>query len=366
MKFKYFLLLLISCLCFSQKKGDDIFIGKYDKVYSKILNEERTLMVNLPDSYDQSDQKYPVLFLLDGEVNILAEAASMIHHYGMTDITPMIIIAVNNTNRNRDMMPMDGAQKFLQFINEELIPYVETNYRAGSYRIIYGNSNSALFVVYSLLEKPETFSAYIAASPMIGWCKDLMEIKFRTLNEQNIRLNKFLYVIHGGSDYPHVKNFLPAYLKLLKSLEKKGLKLKVKFVPDEGHVPYGSLHHGLFTLYDGYTYPEKKKNEEGVDSLKAYYERLSRRVGYKIKYPVKTLMTIGQRLLTENKVEEAIKVYELNAGHNPEIWDSNFILAYLYLKTNRQADAKKYYLKAKAISPDNPSKEFREMKDLFK
>jgi tetratricopeptide (TPR) repeat protein len=121
----------------------------------------------------------------------------------------------------------------------------------------------------------------------------------------------------------------------------------------------------LFSLFEGYTYPEKKKNGEGLDSLKSYYARISKRVGYNIKYPVKTLLTIGQRLLKENKIDEAIQLFELNAGHNPEVWDSNFILAYLYLKTGKQELSKQYYLKAKKIYPDHPNPEFQEMKRLF-
>ncbi|MFC2132792.1 alpha/beta hydrolase-fold protein, partial [Bacteroidota bacterium] len=103
MKTKKTILLIICCLfvlpklSIAQNKSDDIIIGKYDKLYSKILNEERTLLVSLPDGYEGSLGKYPVLFLLDGNVSALSEMYSISRSIGYSSLPPMIIVAIQNT-----------------------------------------------------------------------------------------------------------------------------------------------------------------------------------------------------------------------------------------------------------------------------
>ena len=78
-----------------------------------------------------------------------------------------------------------GAAKFLRFITEELIPYVEDNYRTDSPNVIYGGSNAGLFTVYAIFTAPEKIQAAIAGSPMIGHCPNYMNRLLDDLNEKD-------------------------------------------------------------------------------------------------------------------------------------------------------------------------------------
>src|SRR5688572_26458035 len=82
----------------------NVKIGHRDSVQSKILNETRRLVISLPIGYDTSDKKYPVLFLLDGTENNLLDARLVTYHLGLE----MIIAAILNTDRDRDMMPLSA------------------------------------------------------------------------------------------------------------------------------------------------------------------------------------------------------------------------------------------------------------------
>ena len=63
-----------------------------------------------------------------------------------------------------------GAKRFLGFIREELIPFVDSNYPTNPEdRTLLGASLSGLFSVYALLQHPETFNRYVAGSPALGW-----------------------------------------------------------------------------------------------------------------------------------------------------------------------------------------------------
>ncbi|MFC2117412.1 alpha/beta hydrolase-fold protein, partial [Bacteroidota bacterium] len=351
--------------------SDDIIIGKYDKLYSKILNEERTLLVSLPDGYEGSLGKYPVLFLLDGNVSALSEMYSISRSIGYSSLPPMIIVAIQNTDRNRDMIPgpeKEGAVKFLKFLSDELIPYIEENYRAINYRIIYGASNAGLFVVYSLLEKQDAFSAFLTSSPTIIWAHDYMVDKVKKLSVAPGVMDKFLYIIYADNEWPKVRDTLNTFIPRLESLKHKGLQLQSNFLPDEGHVPVNSLFKGLMSLFEGYEYPDEKRRNEGLDSLKFYYDRFSKNIGYKVKYPFMALMGLGQGLLFANKSDEAIEVFKLFSQNYPEDIYGDIMLAIAYYKNDNMELSKKYFLKAKKNKQLEipPFPEWSEMETKFK
>ena len=178
---------LNSTLGFSQDVN--IKIGIRDSIQSKNLNENRPFIVNLPKDYETSNKTYPVLYVLDGLQSNLIEAINVTNKLG----TEMIIVAIPNTDRNRDMMPLSTstyevdnpkAENFLSFIGNELIPDIEKNYRTNGTRTIRGRSLSGLFVMYAFLEKPELFDNYIGNSA--GWYAD-MEYYFGALTDKSFK-----------------------------------------------------------------------------------------------------------------------------------------------------------------------------------
>ena len=165
-------------------------LGVRRTLKSAILNEERAVFVHLPASYDTSRASYPVLYLLDGTSASLQEMIAITSRMrGDRGAPEMIIVAVANTNRNRDMMPVvakdypgpPGAEEFLAFLERELVPDIERTYRTAEPRILMGKSLSGLFTLYALLTKPILFNAYVGCSA--GWFGENNEY-FLTLSKQ--------------------------------------------------------------------------------------------------------------------------------------------------------------------------------------
>ena len=138
----------------------DIKIGTRQSIRSEILQEDRPLLIHLPESYQTSASSYPVLYLLDGSDYALFNAISDLRRLQGRELAPeMIIVAIENTDRNRDMLPVKveeypvppRAEGFLTFIEKELIPSIEKNYRTNGQRILKGQSLSGLFTLYALL-----------------------------------------------------------------------------------------------------------------------------------------------------------------------------------------------------------------------
>jgi uncharacterized protein len=375
--FTAMVLFLLSFHCTNaQKDGDDIIIGKYAKLFSKILNEERTLLISLPIGYQYSTETYPVLYLLDGEdPGFLGEANSVRNSLALrqpVQYSPnMIIVAIANTDRSRDMLGSETSPKFLKFITEELFPFINKGYRADeNKRILYGGSDAGVFVMYSFLENPDNFTGYIVSSPTLFARNEYFFNKTKELLSKNINLNRYLYVTYGGNDFKEVLDYLKIYLPVLEELKQKGLRLEIKFVPDADHMPYGGLHAGLKQMYEGFGFPEEKMLSEGVDSLKAYYVRYSKTVGYTVNPPLGTVSTMGMVRMMRKKTRESVTILEYGQQLYPQDPYINKSLAEAYYRDNNLELAKKQYFRTKEMFERlnlnvPPSKTWTEMKEKF-
>lgn len=251
--------LLISQFSYSQDVN--VKIGIRDSIHSKILNENRPLIISLPNDYDTSNQVYPILYVLDGlEINQM-EAKIVTNKLRIK----MIIVAIPNTDRNRDMMPLSTptyevekprAEKFLLFIENELIPHIEKNYRTNGQRTIRGRSLSGLFVMYAFLKKPNLFDNYIGNSA--GWYADMNPF-FSALTDKAFKNKeqfngKRLFVANSLVDrFDPKKEVHNAMLEFSKKVETElGDKILFKYITYDnyGHVPYPSFYDGLKFMLD--------------------------------------------------------------------------------------------------------------------
>lgn len=172
-----FVLLFATILCF----GQDIFIGKRDTVSSVILKQERELSIYLPPSYYASpNQKYPVLYILDGDYNFQYVAGLMELEGGISERIPeLILVAISgkdsetykqNCKPNLSGIEDSGnADKMAEFIAKELIPHIDSEYKTNGYKILAGHSLGGLFVTNTAINHPDLFNNYIAISPALWW-----------------------------------------------------------------------------------------------------------------------------------------------------------------------------------------------------
>lgn len=278
-KFLLLFTLLIPGISYAQDVN--IKIGHRDSVQSKILNETRNLVISLPKGYETTDQNYSVLYLLDGN-----EAALMEAHVVTRKLrTDMIIVAIPNTNRDRDMMPLSApsyevknpqADKFLSFIEEELIPYIDNKYRSNKERTIRGSSLSGLFVMYAFLAKPELFSNYIGNCA--GWFAD-MDAFFNTLADEAFqtkdRFNgKKLFVANSLADpldpNQEIHQAMLDFSIKLESVLGDRIKYKYATYENAGHVPFPSFYDGLKFVFD--TEVNQTDGNKSIEVVKKYHE----------------------------------------------------------------------------------------------
>lgn len=235
------------------------------RIYSKTLDENRTILVHLPKGYETSGKKYPVLYLLDGgdvkmhsrDIPPYSAAVATLEQLDYSKMPEMILIGIANTDRTRDMIPVKikmysssgGADRFLTFLKDELIPFVDGKYRTTSFRILYGMSDSGLFSVYALLTAPDAFSAYIASSPSLGYCTGLLYKKASELFRGKQRLEKALYIPYCREDTPFCSPIVPEFAQKLEEIAPPWFRWQVKITGERCHIPKTGFEDGLAFIF---------------------------------------------------------------------------------------------------------------------
>ncbi|MEM7186006.1 MAG: alpha/beta hydrolase-fold protein [Bacteroidota bacterium] len=192
------LLLSLSLLLFSttitsaQTKVPDIersplTIGETVSFDSEVLNEERRLNIYLPHRYSEENEKtYPVIYLLDGSID-----EDFVHIAGLVQfgsfswiqmVPESIVVGIANVDRKRDFtfptsneedkakFPTTGnSEAFIRFIEQELQPLVNANYRTQASTTLIGQSLGGLLATEILFKKPELFNNYVIVSPSLWW-----------------------------------------------------------------------------------------------------------------------------------------------------------------------------------------------------
>jgi|APTNR8051073442_1049403.scaffolds.fasta_scaffold00003_473 hypothetical protein len=181
-------LFLISVFSLGQSvnKGSDLTLGKIYTIQSGILNEEREFRVFLPESYDNTREAYPVIYLLDGDAYFLSAWSTINALVNEGRMPASILIAVTSPNRRSDMTPPymslpgvsnPNAKSFLNFLADELVPYVDKQYRTRPLRVLIGHSHAALFSMYALTERSNAFKWHLAMDAPMHLHERILEHK---------------------------------------------------------------------------------------------------------------------------------------------------------------------------------------------
>jgi predicted alpha/beta superfamily hydrolase len=235
-------------------------LGVTRTMKSTILGEDRKVFVRLPSSYDTSGDAYPVLYLLDGTPAFLLEMIAITTRLRNDRNAPeMIIVAIENTNRNRDMMPVVAkdypgpprAEAFLGFLEKELIPDIEKTYRTTQPRILLGKSLSGLFTVYALLARPTAFNAYVGCSA--GWFVEnndyFLELSTRAVRTVESFAHRRVFMANSLQDQydpdQAIHRQMIGFSELIKRALKETISYRYDTYENYPHVPFPCLYDGL-------------------------------------------------------------------------------------------------------------------------
>jgi len=353
----------------AQAGGEPVVIGKKFEIHSNVLNETRPLLIATPEGYGQETDRYPVLYLLDGDENF-AQTVGIVRSLTESDrIPPMLVVGIANTERIRDLTPPTqveienrfhpkngGADIFLRFISGELIPYVNGHYRTRQYKVLVGHSIGGLFAIYTLASSPTLFNAYIAIDPTLPWNNQAAVTKLEAVFKDTRELPSDLYITATDEGGPA----LSADYKLCGILNQrtpKEFRWTFKQMPGETHtsIPHQSIYSGLDTIFDGWhlANPLKLYDEGGLAAIHRHFAEGGRRYGYDRKTPAFTVSLIVAALMAQDRLEEAATVLQHDPKTYPSPWNQLDALARAYAQRGDQEHAVHYYELSLKANPNN-------------
>jgi predicted alpha/beta superfamily hydrolase len=359
----------------------NIVIGQKITLKSKILDSEREISVYLPASYDQNNfNKYPVIYLLDGEkfFHPFSGAVAQLSSDASPQIPETIIVGITSQDRIKDSSPTHsligpygkevegfktsgGANNFLKFIKEELIPSIDSTYRTNSYRLFVGYSATGLTILHALFTIPEIFNSYLAID-FSAWFDNEVTLKTaKIFFNKKLPENKDVFITTVDrvvTDlYPDKHNATWTFIQEFEQnhQENIGFGYKKYAYKSENHhsTPLVSFIDGLKYIFRGhminydemYTYPNR---------IKERFNKISKRLGYNVYLREDLVNFFGYKFLYNTPdIEKALFYFKYNTENFPmssNAWDS---LAEAYYFNGEKSKALENFKKALKLDPNN-------------
>jgi hypothetical protein len=374
---KHLFIVLILVSGISQIKSQDagqMVIGTKKMLHSNILNEDREYWVSLPESYSDealSYRKYPLLIVLDGNVHfkVISGMANYMgaDRYRSWKIPEMIVVGIQNVDRRRDYTPdkiitvrennSGGGERFLSFLEDELIPELDKNYRTTSYRILFGHSLGGLLATHAYLKEETLFNAFIAVDPSFGtWDEETMDKKLAAVT--NRTFDRYIYIATANWGKRNIRN-RDRHVRLFEALNNKcegEFPAKLEYFENESHssVPLIAFHNGISSIFDGYGI--SYRDVKSTDQLIQHFQSISQRLSWDFKPPENLVNRIGYRMLQskapDNK-SKALAFFLLNTEYYPGSFNAFDSLGEAFEILGEPKKAIENYKKSLELNPMN-------------
>jgi uncharacterized protein len=257
--------ILLNCSLKGQKIETKPFVlGEIVTIQSVELDEKRTLNIYLPEGYSPDSVKtYPVIYLLDGSAD-----EDFIHIAGLVQFSnfswvnilpPSIVVGIANVDRKRDFTfpttiekdkknyPTTGkSDKFIAFIQKELQPFINKNYRTNVVKTIIGQSLGGLLATEILFKNPTLFTDYIIISPSLWWDKESLFSQQAAFSQAyfNQKTNVFIGV---GKEGEIMEGDAKRLAKCLKTAKKDNIKVNFDYFGKENHATI--FHQAVYNAF---------------------------------------------------------------------------------------------------------------------
>lgn len=392
----FFILLFISIISSAQiVKNSQVIIAKTDSLTSKILGEKRYIWVSLPADYNEdifTRRNFPVIYLLDGNANFQVVNGMIRQLSGLNGnltLPESIVVGILNTDRTRDLTPSHaasdptsgGGERFAQFLEKELIPYIDSTYHTAPFSTLIGHSFGGLTAVNILINHTNLFNAYIAIDPTMGWDdRKLLEQSRQLLAQKNFSgRSLFLGIANTmpfGMDTLRARRdtsggtyHIRAILDMKDALQKnKTLTWSYKYYADDEHVsvPPIAEYDGLHFLFRFCKIPQDQVHQfynpaakiDVAAKLSDYYKKVSAHMGYTVLPPESMLNDLAYGLMNNGQNDKAYQLFSLIIRDYPQSFNAYDSMGDYYNAQKNKEKAIEYFRKAYLIRqfPDTKKK----------
>jgi enterochelin esterase-like enzyme len=333
---------------FSETAGAQV---KVVRVRSQILGEERMIHVSLPPNYSVARQGYPVVYLLDGHVRQFFGVTVAAAGYDLAGndagyvMPPQIVVGVDQRDRGADLGR--NQELFTKFLVEELVPFIDREYRTTRHRTLIGHSLGGRFALMTFCRAPGVFPAVIAISgaggdsTSAGTQDQCLSSAFASDQTALRQL-----VLAGGGNEPRTLAGVERLRALLRAKAPANWRWTVIDEPGLGHseTPLATIPPGIRYVNDPSVWEVPRSAIDSITgtspaelerNLQTFYSVLSRRVGFEVKPSLKWMITIARVHLAASPIPVAEEAAQRLVDAYPEDLEG---YAYLSQLAQRRGD----------------------------
>lgn len=347
----------------------DRVLGQSFLFSSPALGADRLVEIYKPESYDNTQKKYPVIYVMDSGF-LFDLTVSLLRNRWSRDLAPeSIIVGIqsrDNSERFDFAMPMkrdDGSFSFAdsqpqlmaRFLSQELEGYIRNNFRTNNFKVLIGMSPTATNVIYDYLADDSFFDAHIAIAA---------DLHFKTADDKPLHLaikekaessaSSFIFLSRGSTDLINNPAVGVPY-RLLNGLPDKDELGIYAFLPEQTEhysVAAMSIDQAFAHLFPMELwrpdYRHLRDSEDSVPYLESFYSQLDKEVGYET-YPIidgywmgRSILGLARSLGRNDKLTQAEAVLLWANERIPnDIW-INYYLSRTNVRLNELEKALKY------------------------
>lgn len=357
---KKLLFSLSACLCCTF-----LFAQVINKTLkSRHLNSTRQIKIELPKNYDPSSQvKHPIIVVFDGDY-LFEPVSGQVHFQTYFDQMPESIIVgvVQGNERFYDSyfdeasgLPFESGKRFFDFVETELLPYLDDNYNTSPFRVAVGHDLMGNFINSFVFTERPTFNAYINLSPDYkGSMSNNLVKRLERMNE-----DVFYYLATSDRDLSNLQESIGATNVSLKQIDSQNLTYYFDELKEDTHYSLvtGALSKALDKIFEIYKPIYKKELREKVlpyeGTLDKYlsdrYDRIENYFGIKKSISPEEFQKVVEIADQREDLESLLKLGKLANKHNPTSSLGTYYMALHAERTGKTKKAVKLYEMALAM-----------------
>lgn len=227
-------------------------MGATETFVSAVLGQERSVNVWTPPAYvDEPQRTFPTLYVLDGSADEdFHHVSGLVQFLTMYQLMPpTIVVGIGNVDRyhdftrppsrgifRRQIPHAGGAAAFRRFVDEELVPYVDTHYRTNRSATLLGQSLGGLFALECLADASPRFERYVVVSPSAWWNDgDVIARAETTLRSRSAGERQLTVVLALGSEGEMMQAAMDALVGVMRRTAPKSVRWHTIALPAETH-----------------------------------------------------------------------------------------------------------------------------------
>jgi predicted alpha/beta superfamily hydrolase len=232
----------------NERTGIDIIGGFQRKLVAVSDSQEYKLYIHLPGGYERSNQRYPVIYVLDAQWDYALVTTLYGQQYYDGFMPAAIVVGITWGGQNTDYLRSkyftpthvgDATRSghgpdFLSFLKTQVIPFIDSSYRsAKDDRTLMGSSLAGLFTTYAFFAEPSLFSRYVLTSPSLWWDDQYIIKKEKQFAAKRAATPARLFMAMG--ELEGGEGDFARFETLLRSKTYKGLQLETRIIKNGGH-----------------------------------------------------------------------------------------------------------------------------------